>query len=228
MDFPRLLGQFYGGEQRDKVVKSGRALQFERLAFFSDAVFAIAITLLVIEVKPPHGDFTSEAALGDALIDLIPNYIGFFISFFVIGRFWSGHHRYLGYLKDWDSGLVRVNLLFLMTIAFLPFPTALIGSNAGARTAIIFYCGWLMIAGAANLLLIGYIQRHPHLLAAPLSPHDRHDLRSAWLPIAIGSISIAAAQFGPRYGLIVLVVSPLVFGTLLAVIGRKHAPTSGG
>ena len=69
----------------------------ERLIFFSDAVFAIAITLLIIEVHPPHLPFGSPwQAYVNALRTLWPNLFGFFVSFFVIGAFWSGHHRAFG------------------------------------------------------------------------------------------------------------------------------------
>ena len=100
-------------------------LQFERIVFFSDAVFAIAITLLIIEIKVPHLDH----AAGDrefwlALAKLIPNFFGYFFSFFVIGAYWVGHHRIYGHIVRWDYGLIWRNILFLTAIGFMPFATA--------------------------------------------------------------------------------------------------------
>ena len=201
---------------------SGRELQFERLLFFSDAVFAIAITLLVIEVKVPEIEHVSEAALRAALRDLFPNYIGFLLSFFVIGRFWIGHHRIFGYLKDWDNGLVRINLLFLATIAFMPFPTAVIGAYGGTAAAGLFYIGWLLFAGVVNLLLVTYVARKPALLAAPLTPQQRHELRSVWLPIVIGLAALVATQVSAGVAIVVLTLSPLLFSLVLRGLGRRH------
>ncbi|MBV8971558.1 MAG: DUF1211 domain-containing protein, partial [Sphingomonadaceae bacterium] len=110
--------------------KSHDRHQLERLIFFSDAVFAIAMTLLVVDVRLPPLHHVSEAALAQALIGLIPQYIGFLISFLVVGRFWIGHHRAFGWLERSDDRLVGLNLLFLLTIAFMPFPTTLISSFA--------------------------------------------------------------------------------------------------
>ncbi len=199
-----------------------RQLQHERLQFFSDAVFAIAITLLVIEIRVPHVEPATEAGLRDGLLGLFPNYIGFVVSFFVIGRFWIGHHRIFGYLKDWDNRLVQINMLFLATIAFLPFPTAVVGEYGGARTAVAFYAFCLILAGLANLALIQYIRHHPTLLAAPLTPPEIHALRSSWLPLIIGVSALIAAFVTPLAGLAVLMVGPLVFVLLMAWWGRRY------
>ena len=100
-------------------------LQHERIVFFSDAVFAIAITLLIIEVKVPHLEHdASDREFWIALIKLIPNFFGYFFSFFVIGAYWVGHHRIYGHIVRWDYGLVWRNILFLMAIGFMPFSTA--------------------------------------------------------------------------------------------------------
>ncbi len=103
--------------------------QLERLTFFSDAVFAIAMTLLVVEVKLPALHHPTGPQLGQALLDLIPNYVGFLVSFLVLGRFWLAHHEVMGLLKAADKRLVSVNLFLLLGVAFMPFPTAIISDN---------------------------------------------------------------------------------------------------
>lgn len=130
--------------------KTHDQFQLERLAFFSDAVFAIAITLLIIEVRLPATTPETERGIAQGLADLIPQYIGFFVSFFVIGRFWIGHHRVFGRLKRVDDILVWRNLLFLMTIAFMPFPTALVSHYVSTRVAVGAYAGWLTLAGGVQ------------------------------------------------------------------------------
>ena len=100
-------------------------LQFERIVFFSDAVFAIAITLLIIEIKVPHIDHDApDGEFWSALWKLKANFLGYFFSFFVIGAYWVGHHRIYGHIVRWDYGLIWRNILVLMAIAFMPFSTA--------------------------------------------------------------------------------------------------------
>src|SRR5437660_9370808 len=105
--------------------RSGKP-EMDRLMFFSDGVFAIAITLLVLQITVPIPGL-SEHQLGDALRHLGPKYFGFVLSFLVIGRYWMAHHRVFEYIKRFDMPLVWLNLAFLLLIAFLPFPTAVLG-----------------------------------------------------------------------------------------------------
>src|ERR1044071_9433000 len=96
-----------------------KEFQLERLILFSDAVFAIAITLLVIEIKIPDKEFIrdhggiSDTALSVALGHLVPKFIGFLISFLLIGLYWSIHHPMFGFATSYDRKLLFLNLLFL-------------------------------------------------------------------------------------------------------------------
>ena len=101
--------------------------EFSRLLAFSDGVFAIAMTLLVVGIAVPTlADGGDVGQLADALNDLVPNFTSFFISFTVIGRYWVAHHHFFSMLRRVDGRLIWVNLLYLAFIAFLPFPTALV------------------------------------------------------------------------------------------------------
>ena len=185
--------------------------RLDRLMFFSDAIFAIAITLLVIEVHVPRfpGGY-SDAQLADALLENIPQYIGFLVSFFVIGRFWIGHHRSFGYLARADDGLVWLNLLFLLTIAFMPYPTAIISNFATSRLGIGFYAVWLALAGLMNLLVMRRLARDPALDPCVDAAERRRWVRRAWSPIAIAALAFGAAMIHPLWGLVPLIASPLV------------------
>lgn len=187
----------------------GRELQFERLVLFSDAVFAIAITLLVIEIRLPHG-IEDDRQLARALLALAPHYASFLISFLVIGRFWVGHHRLFGYLATHDARLLWLNLLFLLTIAFLPFPTAVLGAHIGSRVAVIFYGGWLMLAGMLQLVLARHALNTPALLARPLTAAEQRALQARWLPLGIGAAAVAGAALHWAVGLAMLLISPVV------------------
>ena len=193
--------------------KTHDQFQLERLAFFSDAVFAIAITLLVIEVRLPETTPATEQGLAQGLAGLIPQYIGFFVSFFVIGRFWIGHHRVFGRLKRVDDALVWRNLLLLMTIAFLPFPTALVSHYVGTRVGVGVYAAWLTLAGVFNLLVERHAMKGP--LAAPGGLDDlRHWARAGWAPIIVGVLAFAFAMVTPHLALIPMLGSPLITGML--------------
>jgi len=125
----------------------------ERIVLFSDAVFAIAITLLALEIRLPESEHLLEdGELLAQLTEIWHVYLGFFISFMVIGVFWMAHHRKFRLIKRYDSRLMLLNLLMLMVIAFIPFPSSLISKYPG-QTATIFYA-LTMIVGE---LLLGLI-----------------------------------------------------------------------
>src|SRR5437660_409606 len=103
-----------------------KEFQLERMILFSDAVFAIAITLLVIEIKVPPIDrhIATDDMLLKALDDMMPKFIGFFLSFIIIGAYWINHHRIFGYVISYSRQLLWINLLFLLMIVLMPFSTA--------------------------------------------------------------------------------------------------------
>ncbi|HEU4388298.1 MAG TPA: TMEM175 family protein [Blastocatellia bacterium] len=132
------------------------SLSFERIVFFSDAVFAIAITLLVLEIKPPHIEELSESALAHGLVKLIPKFTGFVVSFLIVGAMWIEHHRIFRYLKNYDGGLLWRNLVHLLTISFIPFPTALFSEYFWSRTAFILYTASFGAAGLTKFWVWRY------------------------------------------------------------------------
>ena len=107
---------------RDQEIQTHPAneeLGLERIVFFSDAVMAIAITLLAIDLKVPEiAASVAAAELPGALSELAPRFMSFIISFFVIGIYWMSHHRYFRFIKRYDGGLIVLNLLFLVSIPF--------------------------------------------------------------------------------------------------------------
>lgn len=107
-------------------------LALDRLVFFSDAVFAIAITLLVLDIHVPNfPEGVSVAETWDAFLELGPSFFAFALSFLVIGRFWMGHHERFRALRHFHARLMWPNLIYLMAIAFMPFATAFLGQNLG-------------------------------------------------------------------------------------------------
>jgi len=116
--------------------------QFERLVFFSDAVFAIAITLLVLDLRAPAGPLDEQAWR-----EIFPKVLGFGISFFVIGIYWMAHHELFGSLESEDGPLKVANLAFLASIVFLPFPTSVIAEGVPTTTGAVLYAGSVAAVG---------------------------------------------------------------------------------
>src|SRR4051812_36440338 len=103
-----------------------KEFQLERMILFSDAVFAIAITILALEIKVPPIDrhIATDKMLLDNLDDMIPKFIGFFVSFFIIGLYWTVHHRMFGFVVNYTRRLLWLNLVFLLAVVLMPFSTA--------------------------------------------------------------------------------------------------------
>lgn len=130
--------------------------QLDRIAMFSDAVFAIAITLLVIDIHVP--DRTAGITDMDLLHYLdgsIPEFAGFFVSFFVIGQFWMAHHRMFRYLRTYSPKLVVNNLLFLLPIVIMPFSTSFFSEffNGELRVPLAVYTSNILLAGLLSYRL---------------------------------------------------------------------------
>lgn len=170
------------------------AFGLERLVFFSDAVFAIAITLLALEIRLPPGlGELSNAALRQALLAQRMSIFGFVISFLVIGTFWVGHHRRFMWIRRYDRRLLWLNLFLLMFVAFAPFPTSVL-SEYGNRTATIFYALTMASIGLLQVLIWWYATAGRRLVDANM-PHQqvrREMLRLAAAP-AVFLLSIALA-----------------------------------
>jgi uncharacterized membrane protein len=205
--------------------KTHDRFQLERMAFFSDAVFAIAITLLVIDVRLPEVRVDNGDALAAALTELVPKFLGFVISFFVIGRFWIGHHRVVGHLRACDDGLIWRNLLFLLTIAFMPFPTAVISEYGGTMLGVAVYAGWLIFAGMLYRIMVVYGLRNEALV----NTHDAVETRDAiitasWAPIVVGALALALCFYDPTMALIPLILSPLIVRGINRMATRSATP----
>lgn len=189
---------------------STHASQLERLTFFSDAVFAIAITLLVIEIEVPHLGVAGDHAYLEALAELGHSFMGFVLSFLVIGALWAAHHRVFGLLGDYDRQLVMPNLLLLMVIAFMPFATALMSSNSLARVPEAFYSATLMVAGLLQCWLFGKALRPPYLRPDVADEEVIAVRARSWaLPIT-ALLSLALAWVIPAFNNFVLLLIPVL------------------
>jgi len=174
--------------------KDREHLAFERILFFSDAVFAISITLLVLEMKVPaiQQEF-SELQLGYALLQMTPKTVGFLISFFLIGQTWIEHHRMCSFLGQYNSGMLWRNLWLLLFVAFLPFATALMSEYYFSRVAICVYACSFAGLGFAKASF-WYHAVKTHLLAKDIDTTQASRIsRRVWAtPITSFAVVIAA------------------------------------
>ena len=176
-------------------------LGLDRLVFFSDAVFAIAITLLALDIRLPEGDFTDDAALVQALLSMSDAYLAFAISFWVIASFWLGHHRMFLQIRRYDERLILLNFVLMMLIAFVPFPTTLI-SDYDNRTAVIVYAATMVAIGLTMMLITAYAAGPGKLTDAPPSAtwRQRGMTRSLAVVLVFG-LSIAIAFIDPDWAM---------------------------
>ncbi|GAB2807927.1 TMEM175 family protein [Actinoallomurus bryophytorum] len=140
----------------------------ERLVFFSDAVVAIALTLLIL----PLADVVPEAAAEhtESLKVITENQwkiYSFLLSFFVIGRLWMSHHRLFEQIKSYNRWLLNVNLWWLLTIVVLPFPTEMIGGFDDDRFTAIFYIATILAADACLMGMVLITRRDPDVARNP-------------------------------------------------------------
>jgi uncharacterized membrane protein len=137
------------------------SVEFARTLTFTDGLFAIAMTLLVVDLAVPTlTDTNSVHQLADQLDDDSAKFISFFISFAVIGRYWLAHHTYFSALARIDRALIGLNLVYLAFIAFLPFPTALLGEYFENPLSIAIYAVNVAIVSGMEVVLFGWAQKH--------------------------------------------------------------------
>ncbi|HEV7562167.1 MAG TPA: TMEM175 family protein [Solirubrobacterales bacterium] len=148
-------------------------VEFSRIVAFSDGVFAIAITLLVLGLGiPAH---LADGEVAGAIGDQWDNFLAFAISFAVIGRFWLVHHRFFGEVRAFDGRLLALNMLYLGSIVLIPFSSQVLGEYGGVTASIVLYA-----ANLAAVVLIGlWLIADAH--HAGLTNADAATQREAWI-----------------------------------------------
>ncbi len=139
-------------------------LSKHRLEALTDGIFAVAMTLLVIELKLP-GSATAHdpSALAAGLVRLIPTFMAWTISFFVLAIFWFSHHRLFHYVRVVDGGLLWLNIFYLGFVSLMPFSSALAGEYAPMLISQWFYSSNMILLALLGLLKHRYVFRHPEL-----------------------------------------------------------------
>lgn len=214
-----------------------KEFQLERMILFSDAVFAIAITLLVIEIKIP-GKEELEGAVSDrsilkALGHLIPKFIGFLVSFMMIGLYWTVHHRMFGFVTSYTRKLLVLNLFFLFFVALMPFSTGFYSEYAGAdfyrqqlKVPMTFYVLNFCCMGFINYFMWAYITNPKNKVAEPpVDPMVARHARATSLVVPIIFLAMLPVAYFTNviFAAYIPMLIPIIIRILRKRIDKKHS-----
>lgn len=140
------------------------ALDNGRILSLSDGVFAFALTLMVLQFDTPEPAKVAASALSTEVLEQWPSFVAYAITFFVIANYWAVHHRTFRYIRSHDATVIWINILFLLCISFLPFPTDVMGEYDQAAFATIFYALWMTVTSLVLTGLWAYVGHQRRLL----------------------------------------------------------------
>lgn len=189
----------------------------ERVLAFTDGVFAIIITILVLELKVP--DLSSGQSLGDSLSEMRPTMVAFVISFLLVGMYWTLHRNMFSEVRYVNTKVVWLNLLFLLPASMIPFAASVVGEYEDNATALHLYGAVLILATLARMALYWYLMRHPGLLWEPASRQSR---KLGWIiavaPLVVYAIAMALADAMPTLSLTIYFALPLLYLGVIALL----------
>jgi uncharacterized membrane protein len=215
-----------------------KEFQLERMILFSDAVFAIAITLLAIELKLPSEITINNIAtsldrhtatdnlLLHALAEMIGKFIGFFISFFLIGLYWTIHHRMFGFVINYNRRLLWLNLVFLMAIVLMPFSTGFYSEYAikFLKVPVIIYTLNIIFIGLMNYILWSYVANPKNQLAEGINITERKyfGYRAIIVPCVFFVMAVLYILLKKEYAIYVPLTIPLLMRIFKRFYFKKH------
>jgi len=141
-------------------------MEKSRLEAFSDGVFAIVITLLILDIRFPDVEYSQFKA---TLVSVVPRILAYVMSFIIIGLYWVTHHNSMHAMKKTDRGFLWLNILLLLCVSFIPFPTSLLGRYPYQAGPIIFYGLTLITCNAVGYVMLVYVHYRPHLATPEFS-----------------------------------------------------------
>jgi uncharacterized membrane protein len=191
------------------------------VSFFSDAVYAIAMTLLIVELGVPalRGNVADPQTMLAALNEQISEIISFFIGCILIGRYWLAHHQFWSELRAVDQRLISINLIYLAFVAFLPFPVALIGNYEQNPISFLIFALCMALISALEVVMFAYAARKD-LTRSPVSPEVyRYGLIGSGAPVVVFLLSMPVAFINTTLALACWLVM-IPWGAFL----RRRAP----
>ena len=210
-------------EQSFDPIAGGRArhrdqaeVEFNRIVAFSDGVFAIAITLVVLGLAIPRG----LPDLKQALLDDTDDFLAYAISFAVLGRYWLAHHRFFSALERFDGRLMAMNLAYLACIALVPFTSQVLGDYSDSTEAIVLYAVNLVLVSGSFYAQILYSFRNGLIRPEAQEFERRSAGPASFVVIAVFGLSIPLAFVSPRAATILWLATFFVSGRIAGRIAR--------
>jgi uncharacterized membrane protein len=191
-----------------------------RLEMFSDGVFAIVITILILNIHLP--DNTSTQHLGQALIDLAPNILAYAVSFILIGLYWIAHHTSFHHIHKVNGVFLWLNMLLLLFVSFIPFPASLLGKYPTEPVPLMVYGINLVLANFMGFCMTWYSCHHPELLTEPFLAKDFRKQFPIYIFVnSLYLIAILIAPFFPVASYVIYIGMALFLVFFYAKIGVK-------
>jgi uncharacterized membrane protein len=197
-------------------------MEKSRIAALIDGIFAVAMTLLVLDLKLREGvKLSDDAQVWRQLVELRSSFSTYILSFVVLGAFWIGHHSLFHFVRRVNRGLLWLNLLFLLFVTLVPFSANLLSNYSSLHVPVAVFGGNLLLLTLVSLLQLSYLVHHPELAHDQLTPAwiANHRLR-AGIPGVVAAASIAISFLNPSLALTAYWLI-LVFHFLQ---GRHHQP----
>ena len=202
--------------------RASRAVEgSDRVKAFSDAVIAIVMTLLILELHVPDihvlggaimNASQSNVAVWNALVDIFPKLAGFAVSFLTIAIFWVNHHHFFHSIEKTDGALLWYNNFLLFWLAVIPFVTAFVGDYPTVPLVVALYGFALCMGAFAFLLMARYVFFHSELLPASVSHATRlREFRHTWPGVIAYGVSVLAAFVSPYISLALFILIPIYY-----------------
>ena len=203
-----------------------RRLDPGRVLAFTDGVFAIVITILVLELKVP--DLASGQSLADSLEEMRPTFVAFVISFLIVGMYWAWHRSTFAQVRYVDTTTLWINLIFLLPVSMIPFAASVIGEYPDEATALYLYGVVLIAVTLVRIWLYWYLHRHPALMWHEASEQTRRlGTITAAAPLLVYIVAMLVADALPALSLLLYFGMPLLYLGLVAFLRTdrrtKHA-----
>lgn len=205
-------------------LRHGDGLEFDRVSFFSDAVFAIAMTLLVIAIEAPRFDTDgtpSVDVLWHAIREEFPSLFSFFLAFYLLGRFWMSHHGFTAALGAVNRTLIGLNLIYLAFIALVPYPTSLLGNYASNPLSVAFFALVLSVVSGMESVMYAYAHRAGLMRRKIQSRVFRAGMWQSTTPIVVFLASIPVAFASPLAAMLMWLLAPVLGMVLDRVTGVR-------
>jgi uncharacterized membrane protein len=197
----------------------------ERIAALTDGIFAVAMTLLVLDLRVPDGIKGGGATLWEHLAELAPRLDDYVISFFVLCAFWLSHHRLMAQLQGVDAKFLWLNFTFVLFTTFLPGTTALIGNYPRQHLSALIYGGNVLLVLVSEILLWRHGTAALHAGTPSAARRAWHDSRNRFLiALAATLIAIGVAMWEIGLGIGVVYSSYVYLFVLGAIVTRPHPP----